>query len=46
METPQNERDDRQSKVSSQAQWASNFAWGLSAAAALLAILLWAVFGK
>jgi len=46
MDISQNERDDRQSKVSAEAQWASNVAWGVAAAAALLAILLWAVFGK
>jgi hypothetical protein len=46
MDMSEDERNDRQSKVSAEAQWASNFAWGLSAAAAILAILLWALFGK
>jgi hypothetical protein len=46
MDTSQNERNERQSQVSAQGQWASNIAWGISAAAAILAILLWAVFGK
>ncbi len=46
MDTSKNERDDRQSQVSGQAQWASNYAWGFAAAAALVAVLLWAVFGK
>jgi hypothetical protein len=46
MNISENDRDDRQSKVSADGQWASNLAWGLSAAAALLAILLWVAFGK
>jgi hypothetical protein len=46
MDMSENERNERQSQISAQAQWASTFAWGLSAAAAIVAILLWAVFGK
>ena len=46
MDVSKIDRDDRQSQLSGQAQWASNYAWGFAAAAAIMAVLLWALFGK
>jgi len=46
MSTSKNDRDDRQSQLSAQGQWASNLAWGYAVAAALVAVLLFALLGR